>query len=66
MTQNVMLTKPAETQTVCLNCKHFIESEGMFYCKFYDAFFNAETLSIPCDFKEEPNSAVPLNDSNNF
>lgn len=53
MTQHVRLTKPAYTETVCSACKYFIESESMLYCKFYDAFFNAETLCIPCEFKEE-------------
>lgn len=53
MTQHVMLTKPAHPETVCYTCKYFIESESMLYCKFYDAFFNAETLCIPCEFKEE-------------
>ena len=59
-----MQTKPAETESVCLNCKHFIESEGMFYCKFYDAFFNAETVYIPCEFNEESDPTVSSNDSN--
>ncbi len=60
MTQHVIVTKPAQTETVCCTCKHFIESEGIFYCKFYNAFFNAETLSVPCEFKEESDAPVFL------
>jgi len=65
MTQHIMLTKSAQTEAVCTTCKHFIESEGMFYCKFYDAFFNAETFFIPCEFKEEADTPS-LDSSNNF
>lgn len=66
MTQQVMLEKLAKTETVCTSCKHFIESEGMFYCKFYQAFFTAETLSIPCDFQEKLDFLVSLVGSGNF
>jgi hypothetical protein len=54
MTHQTILENAAfiETETICTSCKHFIESEGMFYCKFYEAFFASETLYIPCDFQE--------------
>lgn len=60
MAQHVMVTKPPRTETVCCTCKHFIESEGLLYCKFFDAFFNAEILCVPCEFKEESDSPVFL------
>lgn len=55
MSQHAILKKPSEIEVamVCTSCRYFMESEGLFFCSFYDAFLSAETLSIPCEFQEK-------------
>ena len=52
MTQ-IVIEAPTETETVCSTCVHFMESEGLFFCGFFEAFLSPETFDIPCDFQEK-------------
>jgi hypothetical protein len=52
MTQQIVAKESTETEMVCTSCKHFIEMEGVFFCRYFDAFLSMETLCIPCDFQE--------------
>jgi hypothetical protein len=54
MSQHAILKKPSESEVelICTSCRYFMESEGLFFCNFYDAFLSPETLSIPCEFQE--------------
>ena len=53
MTQQIMPITLTETMNICTTCKHFMESEGLFFCRFFAAFLSVETLNIPCDFEEK-------------
>jgi len=53
MTQQIVLSTPNETENVCTICKHLMELEGVFFCRFFDAFLSPKTFSIPCDFQEK-------------
>jgi hypothetical protein len=55
MSQQTILKKlnEPEVEMVCPSCKYFMESEGLFFCSFYDAFLSTETLCIPCEFQEK-------------
>ena len=52
MTQQLVLKSSADMETVCSICRHFIENEGMYFCKFFDSILSEETLFIPCEFQE--------------
>jgi hypothetical protein len=54
MTQQSVTRPFLETENICTKCKHFVESEESFYCRYFDAFLSAESLTIPCDFQEKP------------
>jgi hypothetical protein len=58
MSQQIVLKEITETETVCTNCRYFMESEGLFFCNLYGAFLSAETLDIPCDFQENDDIAA--------
>lgn len=58
MTQQIVLRKPTTTENVCTTCKHFIEFEETFFCRFFDAFLSPETFCIPCDFQEKNENPV--------
>ena len=58
MTQQIITNESTETEIVCTNCKHFTEFEGLFFCRYFDAFLSMETLCIPCDFQE--NIEIPV------
>ena len=53
MSQKMIFGKPVEAETVCTACKYFMESDGLFFCGFFDAFISEETLCIPCEFQEK-------------
>jgi hypothetical protein len=53
-----MLSTPTETENVCTTCKHFTELEGVFFCRFFDAFLSPQTFCIPCDFQEKIENPV--------
>ena len=67
MTQQIVLRTPTETENICTTCKHVMEFEGFFFCRFFDAFLSAETLCIPCEFQEESeNPVVPCRKKGEF
>ena len=53
MTQQIVNRSYPETENVCTKCKHFVEFDESFFCRYFDAFLSAESLTIPCDFQEE-------------
>jgi hypothetical protein len=58
MSQKIGFSTPTETETVCTTCKHFMEFEGVLFCRFFDAFLSPETFCIPCDFQEKIGNPV--------
>ena len=56
MTQQTIIKE--STETICTSCKHFIEFEGIFFCRYFDAFLSMETFCIPCEFQENIKSPV--------
>lgn len=58
MTQQTMTKKSTETETICTNCRYFIELEGVFFCRYFEAFLSMETFCIPCEFQE--NIEIPV------
>ena len=58
MSQQIVLSTPTETETVCTACKHFMEFEGALFCRFFDAFLSPETFCIPCEFQEKIENPV--------
>ena len=44
--------KDPETENVCTTCKYFMEFEGLFFCRFFDACLSEETFCIPCEFQQ--------------
>ena len=58
MSQQIVLSTPTETETVCTTCNHFMEFEGAFFCRLFDAFLSPETFCIPCDFQEKNENTV--------
>ena len=53
MTQQIVLNTSTDTENVCTTCKHLMEFEEVFFCRFFDAFLSPETFCIPCDFQEK-------------
>jgi hypothetical protein len=58
MTEQMLTKETTETIMICTSCKHFMELDGVFFCKYFDAYLSMETLCIPCDFKE--NIEIPF------
>jgi hypothetical protein len=58
MSQQIVLSTPTETETVCTACKHFMEFEGALFCRFFDACLSPETFCIPCEFQEKIENPV--------
>ena len=56
MTQQILVKE--FTETICTSCKHFMDLEGVLFCRYFDAFLSMETLSIPCDFQENIETPV--------
>jgi hypothetical protein len=64
MKQQIVLCTPTETENVCTTCKHFIEFEEVFFCRFFEAFLSPETFCIPCDFQEKIENSIVSNQEN--
>ena len=52
MSNQTVLAKFSETESVCKSCKHLAKLDGRFYCKLLGAFLADQTLYLPCDLKE--------------
>ncbi len=52
MTNQTVLGKFTDAESVCNKCKHFDKLEGRYYCKLLGALLAEQTLYLPCDLKE--------------
>lgn len=52
MNNQITLIDLPTTESICETCIHFTELDDAFYCKFFEALLAEETLSLPCEFKE--------------